>query len=72
TSKASSPYIDTTWFPNPPVSPVYWTSSPLEIELGTGYAWFIDFYAADTVAEPRADSTIRAGNGAIRVRLVRP
>ena len=72
TSKASSPYIDTDWFPNMPVLPIYWTSSPLEIELSTGYAWYINFYTADTVAEPRSDSTVRAGNGYEKVRLVRP
>ena len=70
TSKASSPYIDTDWFPNPPVSPIYWTSSPLEDENSTDYAWYINFYTAGTFAEPRASSNVRTGYGIEKVRLV--
>ena len=76
TSKASSPYIDTVWFPNMPAAPIYWTSSPLDHRLwgsiATGYAWYIDFYTADTLAEPRTDSSVRSGIGLEKVRLVRP
>ncbi|MCX8516996.1 MAG: DUF1566 domain-containing protein, partial [Rhodoferax sp.] len=69
TNQASAPYIDSVWFPNTPATyPIYWTSTPLEPEVGFNpdYAYTIDFYT------PKPFGMTRVGvTGLEKVRLVR-